>query len=440
MSVLARLRPPSEARAADWFSGTLAELLDYFVHNGNTYPFGLNQTLTGSEEKIENSFQGYVNGIYKRHGPIASCMVARRHVFSQLRYLHQKMVDGRPQELYHSPNLTGLERPWRGGVTSDLNSRMIDHADLAGNSYVTRTRRGDAKILRPDWVTILIGGEDEDGKPLDPNDVDAELVGYMYAPPHGRPRYLRPHEVVHFAPEPDPIATYRGMSWITPVLRNVMSHSAATDHKQKFFTNGATPNMVLSWDKTIKIEQLKAFKELFEEEHKGVANAYKTMFLGGGASPTVVGQDFKQLDFKTVQGTDETLIAAAAGVPPVIAGLSEGLAASTYSNYGQAKKQFADTTIYHLGQNAAASLEILFPPSRTADRLWFDMRDIPFFRDDAKAEAEVHRLEASMLRELVDGGWDPETVKQAVISGDWSTLTHTGKLSVQLQKPGEGEN
>ena len=48
---------------------------------------------------------------------------------------------------------------------------------------------------------------------------------------------------------------------------------------------------------------------------KAHVNAYKTLFLAGGADVKVVGADLKQVDFKQVQGAGETRIAAAAGVP-----------------------------------------------------------------------------------------------------------------------------
>lgn len=428
MSILAGLLARSEQRSpfypGDW---------GYFNYNGVSYPYGLNQTLAGAEEQIETNFQGFVQGVYKANGVVASCMLARRHVFSQLRFQWQQLRGGQPGRLFGTEALASLERPWPGGTTSDLLAKMLDHADLGGNAYGVRNRYGSTRLLRPDWCTLVMGSR-ESGD-IDPNDPDAELVGLMYAPPQAEPKVYRVGEFVHFAPEPDPIANYRGMSWLTPVLRNVSAHNAAAIHKSKFFTNGATPNMVLSWDASVALEKVKAFKDLFEEKHQGLANAYRTMFLGGGADVTVVGQDFKQLDFKTVQGTDETLIAAAAGVPPVIAGLSEGLAAATYSNYGQAKRQFGDTTIYHLGQNVCASLEALVPPPDENTRLWFDT-NTPFFRDDAKAEADVRYRDSQTLRNYIDAGWEPETAKQAVLSGDISQLSHTGLFSVQLQRPG----
>jgi hypothetical protein len=39
------------------------------------------------------------------------------------------------------------------------------------------------------------------------------------------------------------------------------------------------------------------------------------------------------------------------------------------------------------------------------------------------------------MRTLVDGGFDPQSVIDAVTTGDMSLLVHSGNLSVQLQPP-----
>jgi hypothetical protein len=153
-----------------------------------------------------------------------------------------------------------------------------------------------------------------------------------------------------------------------------------------------------------------------------------------------VGANFQQMDFKVTQGAGETRIAAAAGVPPVIVGLSEGLAAATYSNYGQARRRFADQTMRPLWRNAAASLEHLVggAPSQGV-RLWYDDRDIPALQDDQKDLAEVLQLKSTAMKTLIDAGYEPDTVTAAVDAGDLSTLSHTGLTSVQLQEPGTQE-
>jgi phage portal protein BeeE len=135
----------------------------------------------------------------------------------------------------------------------------------------------------------------------------------------------------------------------------------------------------------------------FRAGHEGALNAYKTLFLAGGADVKTVGTDFKQLDLKAVQGAGETRIAAAAGVPPVVVGLSEGLQAATYSNYAQARRRFADQTMRPLWRNAAGSLAriINVPP---ASELWYDDRDIPALREDEKDAADIQQSQAVTIR------------------------------------------
>jgi hypothetical protein len=120
----------------------------------------------------------------------------------------------------------------------------------------------------------------------------------------------------------------------------------------------------------------------------------------------------------------------------VIVGLSEGLAAATYSNYGQARRRLADGTAHPLWQNTAGSLELIMPNQGSGTRLWYDATDVPFLREDEKDAAEIAFLRAQTIRQLVDGGYTPESAVAAVDAGDIRLLVHSGFLSVQLQKPG----
>src|SRR5204863_25558 len=85
---------------------------------------------------------------------------------------------------------------------------------------------------------------------------------------------------VVFAPIPDPTASFRGMSWLTPVLREIQADNYANDHKQASFVNGATPNMIINFGEggLKSIEKFEELKAKFREEHEGAANAYRTLF------------------------------------------------------------------------------------------------------------------------------------------------------------------
>lgn len=421
---------------------SIDEWASWFSFAGTTYPLGIQQTLVGDKETIEANFPGYVRSAYQSNGVVFACMLVRMLLFSEARFQFQRMSGGRPGALWGDPRLGILENPWPGGTTGDLLSRAIQDADLAGNFYAT-IRASRLWRLRPDWVTIILGSPDRTGPEVRPDEVGAELLGYAYTPggpgSGRRPLVLQPGEVTHFAPIPDPLATYRGMTWLAPVLREILADGAMSSHRIKFFENGGTPNLVVTFDPAIQEEAFKNWVKLLSKATEGLANAYKTMWLGGGASAEVVGANLRQLDFKQVQGAGETRIAAAAGVPPVIVGLSEGLQAATYSNYAQARRRLADGTMRPLWRNIAGSFQsIVAPPSDS--RLWYDDRDVPFLKEDLKDAAEILFTQAQTIKALVEAGYLPEDVVRAVTAGDLSQLAHSGLFSVQLQPAGSELN
>lgn len=412
-----------------------AQALQASLGYGGWSALGITQTQPGqAAERAPGDFPGYAQ-LFATNPVIWSCMTARQFVFSAPRFIWQRLNNGTPSALFGSSALRILEQPWPGGTTQGLLSRVIQDADLAGNSYWTRD--GDELVrLRPDWTFIVLERRTFRGGHL-----GWRRLGYVYQEPGEEPVPLLLDEVVHFAPVPDPLATYRGMSWLTPVIREAQNDGLMARHKARYFENAATPNLVVRLAREVSPEAFAKFKARMEANHQGVENAYRTLYLGGGADVSVVGSDFQQMDFSSVQGAGETRIAAAAGVPPVIVGLSEGLKAATYSNYGQARRRFADGTVHPLWQDAAGSFGHLIRPSGAsgsgAVRLWYDARDVPFLREDAKDAAEIQGVQSRTIRALVDAGYTPESVMAAVTASDWSLLVHTGLFSVQLQRPGE---
>ncbi|MFH8405567.1 phage portal protein [Streptomyces sp. NPDC018019] len=401
---------------------------------------GLGYSLLGpsggtNTEEIDNDFHGYVNGLYKSNGIVFACMQTRMLVFSEARFQYQRVRSGRPGDLFGTKSLALLENPWPNGTTGELLSRAIQDADLSGNNYVVR-EAGRLRRLRPDWMQIVLTAP--------PNEaVQSDVLGYLYSPGGVGNRgeqskvYL-PGEIAHWSPIPDPVAQYRGMSWLTPVIREIQSDKAATLHKQKFYENAATPNLAVSLKETVTKEQFKEFMWAMDQAHGGVDNAYKTLYLGGGADVTVVGADMRQLDFKNTQGAGETRIAAAARVHPALVGLSEGLAGSSLNagNYSATRDWFGSGTMRPLWRSICAAYAPLVP-AETGARLWYDDRDIPALRSDKKDIADIQGTQASTIVALITAGYEPESCGAAVMAEDWTLLKHTGLLSVQLTPPGE---
>lgn len=419
----------------------LDEWASYFDPN-NTNPLLATHSYSGKSETLPNNYEGYINSAYKSSGVVFAVCMARSLIFSEVKFMYQKMDNGRPTDLVGGPDLSILENPWPNGTTGELLMRAMQDVDLCGNHYAVEEGYGPSRRLRrlrPDWVSILLSAPPDEA-------VRSDVVAYVFRPgnTHDTTKWeTYPIDgsngiIVHWSPYPDPEAQYRGMSWMTPVMREIMTDKASTQHKLKFFENAATPNLAVSFNEDVSAEQFKEFKKEMEETHGGMDSAYKTLYLGGGANVEVVGSTIQQMEFKSVQGMSETRIAAAGGVHPAIVGLSEGLQSSSGLNntsYPAIKDRFDTGTLRPLWRSLCAAYEPLVNV-RPGTRLWYDTRDIAFLRDDQKKLAEIRQLNSSVLASLITSGYTPESSAQFIVTDDPKVLQHTGLVSVQLLPPG----
>lgn len=411
--------------------------------------------LSTNREQIENNFEAYIQGAFKANGPVFSCVTARQMVFSEAVFKWRDLKDGK---LFGSSELKILETPWPGGTTGNLLSRMEQDVSLCGNSYWTlcndegqygNAAKGGTNVrlahLRADWITMVIKS-----KSGDPRAIDARLAGVIYkplAPDAGNgaavATLLPIDQVVHYAPIPDPIARFRGMSWITPVLRDIEADKSAVKHKGAFFDNAAVPNMAVSFDKDTSAEDFDEFVEGFNSDHSGSWNAYKTLFLMGGADVTPLSHDFRALDFTNIVGKGEARIASAAGVPPSWVGMSEGMQGSALNtgNMAANRRRFADGTIRPLWRDVVASLAVLLevPPGA---QLWWDETGIAFLREDQADLADIMQTNSTAIDSFIRSGYEPDASVAAVMKNDLGQLTgkHTGLVSVQMQPPVDPTN
>jgi len=415
-----------------------------FSFGGFTYPLS---NLGGSQpppgvpaEGPPSSFEGMVRQVYDRNGIVAGCMAARMWLISEARFKWRQLSD---RAMYGTDALLPLERPTPDETTGTVLARFEQDASLAGNGY--RVRIGGAlHRVRPDWMSIVLGSNQADRYEI-PDAPDATVVGYIYLPGNGKkyqPQMFLPSDVAHYAPEPSPLNRFVGQSWLQQVLRDIDTDRQLTEHKAGYLERGATPSFAIEYppeftrgaDGEKKAEQL---VELFRQKHEGVSNAWKALHLFGGGHAIPIGANFRDLDYKAVQGAGETRIAMRARVPAAVLGISEGLQGSALNagNFGQARRQFGEQYAYPSWRLMCEALAPLVSVPAGAE-LWYDTTDVAFLHEDAKDAAEVLSTQAAAIRQLTDGGYDPATVIQAVTGGDLSLLRHTGLVPVQLQPPG----
>lgn len=451
MGLLERIAEKAPSKRAESRMGIDQWIQEYlipsqFQFNGNTYPFGLQTTMTGERiQKVANTLPGYAAAL-RACPPAFAAQMVRALVLSQARFTWRNLPSSpTPRRLFGNRELSILERPWPHGTTGDLLATMEWHSGLAGNAFVAR-QPDRLRVLRPDWCGLVFGSQQEPEEAV--TALDGKLLGLVYqnggiGSGRGQPQTLLPNEFAHWSQIPDPECPGMGQSWVTAALADIQGDRAATQHKLTFFANGATPNLVVKGITAANKKQFDEIVEMMENKHAGLANAYKTLYLTAGADATVVGSDLKQLDFKATQGAGETRISMLGRVPAPLLGISEGLAGSSLNagNFGMARRMFADTWVYPSLQDVSASLEAILtrPTSRGGvedAELWFDVADIPLLREDALDAAEILSRQMLTIESGVRAGFKPETIVDAVTTGDLTKLEHTGLFSVQLQPAG----
>lgn len=446
--VSAQLARRTETRNAidQWLTDYLIPSMGQFGYSGNQYTYGLNQTygrLGGIKaQEISQTLPAY-SAALRGCPPAFAAQMVRALVISQARFIFRNppSASSNPRKTFGTRALSMLEHPAPSVTTGELLARMEWHAGLAGNAFVYR-QPDRLRVLRPDWVAIVFGSDQE------PEDaaqaLDGKLLGFVYAngglASGNQVHTIRPSEMAHWCPLPDPEMSHIGMSWITPAIREIQNDKAAAEHKIRFWANSATPNMVVKGIPAVTKAQFDEIVDMMEARHAGVANAFRTLYLTAGADATVVGSNFKDMDLKALTASGETRVAFLSRVPAPILGISEGLAGSSLNagNFGTARRLFADTWVYPTLQDLSGSLADITDVPKGAE-LWFDTSDMPLLREDAKDAAEIEDLKATTITKYVREGFTAESAIAAVRGQDVTLLRHTGRVSVQLQTPGEQE-
>jgi phage portal protein BeeE len=294
-------RPTEQRYAMDqWLSDYLIPAVNQFSYQGHTYPTGLNQTWPGTRSReIANTLPGYLAAL-RSCPPAFAAQMVRALVLSQARFTFRTRP-GYPKagQTFGTRELDVLERPWTNATTGELIARMEWHAGLAGNAYVLR-QPDRLRVLRPDWVIIVYGSQQQ------PEDaahaLDGDLIGYAYCNGgFNQAMYpvqtLLPQDVAHWSPLPDPENAGVGMSWLTPALREIQVDRAASQHKLMFFENGAPQPYdagVLTPGGWVEMGSIRVGDRVFGSDGKpktvlgvypqGIQDIYRVTFSSGGST------------------------------------------------------------------------------------------------------------------------------------------------------------
>jgi len=431
-----RAQPSSRPQSEERF--TSLDGLAKFMYDGSNYIVGPSGS---SPADVDENFVSYVQQIHNRHGVVAAAVTTRGLLLSQVRFRFRDDSGA----LTKTRALTPLNRPGSRSRSSLLSLLEID-ASYSGTGVVVK--RGDVlHRLAPDKVQFVLGSNSEpswDGDTmLAP--FDAVTVGILYNPGKNRNGESQiesffPGEFAVWAPEPDPIHPWRGTSWVTSVVRETLLDGQVTDHMGKYFEKATVPGLVFIMDPSKSPADTAEYAKVVNENFAGESNRFRNMFLGGGTDVKVVGSSIKDLGLNEITGVFENRVSVRSRIPASVLGTKEALSGSSLNagNYGAARRLLADGWFTPTVDGLCESLESLVDVP-DGQELAFDPGRVLFLQEDQKDAADILSTNASAARQLVDGGFDPASVIDAVKTGDLSKLTHTGNVSVQLQPPGTGD-
>jgi hypothetical protein len=273
--------------------------------------------------------------------------------------------------------------------------------------------------LRPDWTTIIselvkVPGGGQYRKRL----------GYWVEPPktildEGKGEFYPDAEVAAWAPIPDPQANFRGMSWLTPVYRDIKGDDGMATYKVKYLENAASPNMLIKYAQKLQPGTIDAVRERMRARYGGADNAFKTLVLDQGADATVIGNSLQQMDFSSVAAAGEQRILADALVPGVLVGLEPLRGAGR--GYQESMQKFANIWARPQWRSVCGALSKLVNVP-AGNRLWFDASDIAALQDGEMEKAQAALIRMQGVLAARQAGYTRESAVVAVANGDVTQL------------------
>lgn len=289
---------------------------------------------------LEPSFERLSREGYQLNAAVFSCISALAFAYPEApmivvdRKTDKRLPDHPLQQLLLKPN------PMMGG--KGLALYQIIYKAIGGQTMLHKVRSGNKDSgpviqLWPYHIGQMIPAP-------------GELVWidhYDYYPGNGTIGSVPTQNVIQLKwPSIDTGQPWLAMPPLKAMARSVDTDNEADRYAYAILYNDAVPRTALTIPAGTVLSdgQFERLRMQFSQKHGG-DNRGNVAVVEGGAKIERIGLDLAQLAFDALRRVPETRIAADFRVPAIIAGLNAGLERSTYSNFGEARKQFTEDTL-----------------------------------------------------------------------------------------------
>lgn len=194
---------------------------------------------------------------------------------------------------------------------------LVAHLELTGNAFILFPGVKNAKS-KPKSMYLLNPGSVK--VKLDKTTYPYKVSGYEFTI-DGKLFKYQPYEILQIK-YPNPNNPYVGIGTVQAAAEWIDNDNNTTEFLRQFFKNGAQIGVTFETDMSSE-DALHALRDSFNEQHSGIQNAYKAMFLPKGVKKPDTDVKFDDLGFDTLSDSNRDRILAAFRVPKTIIGAAE---------------------------------------------------------------------------------------------------------------------
>ena len=274
------------------------------------------------------------------------------------------------REMDTHPVLDLLRRPNPRQSGPELIEAAVGHLLLSGNAYFEVVRPDDAPprelyALRPDRMRVV---PDVSGVPCAYRyEVEGRSLDWPVDPMTGA------SDVLHLR-DFHPLDDWYGLSPIEAAAAAIDQYNAAAEHNAALLQNGARPSGALVFRSDPGPDGIRRVEEALLDRTQGPRQAGRPLVLGGDVDWKELGLSPKDMDFAATKAQAAREIAAAFGVPHLLAVSGE----ATFSNRADARLELWEHTVIPLLDRLSSALASWLGPMFGQDlRLAHDLDEIP---------------------------------------------------------------